>query len=384
MGCMAALEAEPLSGLDPARGLPVRVEVDWDKLRIFHAGFGGLHPCRPASALAVGVSLRSTRWRKSPPAVSAPRPRPHPDRRRRTALHGGARCAVAAGRRRGSGTENIHESPRGPLKIKTGHGIAPIGCCRVSEFSRNIQKSKSITADGGSRTGLVAARSGYGGADARAGAGRPDPEKTFHRALSHVRHEGVSGAPGARRHWKTCNFPIVVYFGETAAPEIREINWLLEHYKKHFKAGCKGSITRINNITGILQAVEVGLGIGVLPDYVAADTRIWSRCCRKSPPQLERPSGCSADALRQSGVAAFRLFGQGVQGLAVLAVSKARDRPAGAGFPASACPAIPPATGNIRRYTGRARFPACPGRPAGICPRRCPRKSPASFPPDPD
>src|ERR1700679_1174570 len=65
-----------------------------------------------------------------------------------------------------------------------------------------------------------------------------------------------------------CNFPIVVY-GETAAPEIREINWLLEHYKKNFSICGKGSITRINNITGILQAVEVGLGIGVLPDYVA-------------------------------------------------------------------------------------------------------------------
>jgi len=29
-------------------------------------------------------------------------------------------------------------------------------------------------------------------------------------------------------------------------------------------------VIRINNITGILQAVEAGLGIGVVPDFVAA------------------------------------------------------------------------------------------------------------------
>src|SRR6202012_4437906 len=66
-----------------------------------------------------------------------------------------------------------------------------------------------------------------------------------------------------------CNHTIVVY-GETAAPEIRDINWLLELFKKHQHADSKGSILRINNLTGILEGVQSGLGIGVLPDYVAA------------------------------------------------------------------------------------------------------------------
>src|SRR6185437_668973 len=66
-----------------------------------------------------------------------------------------------------------------------------------------------------------------------------------------------------------CNHTIIVY-GETAAPEIRDINWLLDLFQKNFRAGCNGSVIRINNITGILQAVEAGLGIGVVPDFVAA------------------------------------------------------------------------------------------------------------------
>ena len=54
----------------------------------------------------------------------------------------------------------------------------------------------------------------------------------------------------------------IIVYGETAVPEIRDINWLLEVFKKNARPGSKGHVIRINNITGILQAVEAGLGIG--------------------------------------------------------------------------------------------------------------------------
>src|SRR6201995_699990 len=76
--------------------------------------------------------------------------------------------------------------------------------------------------------------------------------------------------PMPTRLEEVCNHTIIVY-GETAAPEIRDINWLLDLFQKNFRAGCTGSVIRINNITGILQAVEAGLGIGVVPDFVAAN-----------------------------------------------------------------------------------------------------------------
>ncbi len=76
--------------------------------------------------------------------------------------------------------------------------------------------------------------------------------------------------PAPLRLEEVCNHTIIVY-GETAAPEIRDINWLLDLFQKNFRPGCTGSVIRINNITGILQAVEAGLGIGVVPDFVAAD-----------------------------------------------------------------------------------------------------------------
>ena len=106
------------------------------------------------------------------------------------------------------------------------------------------------------------------------------------------------------------DFPIVVY-GETAGPEIKEINWLLEHYRKHFLPGLRKRLQslRVNNITGILKAVEAGLGIGVLPDYVAVSNPELVRVL----PDVTAPSFdvhlVYADALRQSKrVAAFRDF----------------------------------------------------------------------------
>ena len=101
----------------------------------------------------------------------------------------------------------------------------------------------------------------------------------------------------------------VVTYGETAAPEIRDINWLLESVKKLSRPGNKGRIIRINNMMGILQATESGLGLAAVPDYVAAERPNLVRVL----PDIMGPSFdvhlVYADALRQSKrVAAFRDF----------------------------------------------------------------------------
>ena len=101
----------------------------------------------------------------------------------------------------------------------------------------------------------------------------------------------------------------IVVYGETAAPEIRDINWLLDLFRKKQKPGTKGRVVRINNVTGILKAIESGVGIGVVPDYVAAAYPSLVRIL----PETEVPSFdihlVYADALRQSKrVAAFRDF----------------------------------------------------------------------------
>jgi DNA-binding transcriptional LysR family regulator len=101
----------------------------------------------------------------------------------------------------------------------------------------------------------------------------------------------------------------IIVYGELAAPEIRDINWLLETYKKNAKPDSKGHVIRINNITGILQAVEAGLGIGIVPDYVAAQHPSLERVLPDVAPLGYDVHLVYADALRQSKrVAAFRDF----------------------------------------------------------------------------
>jgi DNA-binding transcriptional LysR family regulator len=99
----------------------------------------------------------------------------------------------------------------------------------------------------------------------------------------------------------------VIGYGETVAPEVRDVNWLLDTACRASN-GC-GRALRINNITGILHAVEAGIGIAALPDYLTAERPHLVRIL----PDTEGPTYdvhlVYCDALRQSKrVAAFRDF----------------------------------------------------------------------------
>jgi DNA-binding transcriptional LysR family regulator len=62
----------------------------------------------------------------------------------------------------------------------------------------------------------------------------------------------------------------VIVYGEEAPQPLQEVNWLLE--TPGFRRGDVKPVLRINNIFGILQAVESGLGLATLPDYAVRDT----------------------------------------------------------------------------------------------------------------
>jgi len=99
----------------------------------------------------------------------------------------------------------------------------------------------------------------------------------------------------------------LIVYGETATPEIRDVNWLTD---LTFRAqGECGRALRINNISGILHATEAGMGISALPDYVAEGRPNLVRVL----PEIEGPTFdvhlVYCDALRQSKrVGAFRDF----------------------------------------------------------------------------
>ena len=217
--------------------------------------------------------------------------------------------------------KNIHDSPRGSLKITASHGIGAYWLLpRLKEFLKEYPEVEvHLVMD--DRELDLSQRD----ADLAIRMRAPVQADLIQRKLFTVHYHMYASKAYLAQHpapttlEDICNHTIIVY-GETAAPEIRDINWLLELYQKNFQPGCSGSVIRINNITGILQAVEAGLGIGVVPDYRGGPASgSGAGAAGRAGAGLRRASGlCRCAAPVQAGGGVPRFSGEGRQGLAVL------------------------------------------------------------------
>jgi len=288
--------------------------MDWDKLRIFHAVASAGSFTHAGQTLGLSQSAVSRQISALEDEISTPLFQRHA--RGLTLTDEGELLFTAVtdvlGRLAAAeeALKNVHESPRGALKITASHGIGAYWLLpRLAQFLAQYPEVEVHLVMDDKELDLAQRE-----ADLAIRMRAPVQADLIQRKLFTVHYHMYAAkaylkdqaAPG--RLEEIADHTIIVY-GETAAPEIREINWLLEAFRKNSKPGSKGRVIRINNMTGILQAVEAGLGIGLVPDYVAAQH-----------PELERvlpdvaPLGFDvhlvyADALRQSKrVAAFRDF----------------------------------------------------------------------------
>ena len=288
--------------------------MDWDKLRIFHAVASAGSFTHAGQALGLSQSAVSRQISALEEEISTPLFQRHA--RGLTLTDEGELLfgAVADVLKRLAAAEeslkNVHEHPRGTLKITTAHGIGAYWLLpRLGQFLAQYPDVEiHLVMD--DRELDLAQRE----ADLAIRMRAPVQADLIQRKLFTVHYHMYASKkylkdhPTPRTMEEIADHTIIVY-GETTGPEIRDINWLLEAFKKHSKPGDKGRVVRINNVTGILQAVEAGLGIGVVPDYVAAQYPGLERVL----PDVDAPGFdvhlVYADALRQSKrVAAFRDF----------------------------------------------------------------------------
>ena len=61
----------------------------------------------------------------------------------------------------------------------------------------------------------------------------------------------------------------IVGYGDDARPPAANLNWLLTEHAKEGKP--RKPVLRVNSIYGILRAVQSGLGIGALPEYMGRE-----------------------------------------------------------------------------------------------------------------
>lgn len=288
--------------------------MDWDKLRIFHAVASAGSFTHAGQMLTLSQSAVSRQISALEEEITTPLFQRHARGLTLTdegeLLYTAVSDVLARLAEVEEALKNVQEAPRGTLKITSSHGIGTYWLLpRLEEFLKECPEVEVhlVLED---RELDLAQRE----ADLAIRMRAPIQADLIQRKLFSVHYHMYAARDYLDRNGTPekiediCNHTIVAY-GETAAPEIRDINWLLDMVKRLSQPDSKGRVLRINNVTGILQATEAGIGLAAVPDYVAADRPHLVRVLPDIPGPTFEAHLVYADALRQSKrVAAFRDF----------------------------------------------------------------------------
>jgi DNA-binding transcriptional LysR family regulator len=288
--------------------------MDWDKLRIFHAVASAGSFTHAGQSLGLSQSAVSRQISALEEEISTPLFQRHARGLTLTdegeLLYGAVRDVLGRLAEAEEALRNIHDSPRGTLKLTASHGIAAYWVLpKLGAFLAEYPEVDIHLVMDDHELDLAQRE-----ADLAIRLRAPVQADLIQRKLFTVHYHIYATKTYLKNHavpqvMEDVRDHTIVAYGDTAPPEIRDINWLLDFVRKKPKAEGPGRVVRINNLTGILQAVEAGVGLGVLPDYVAASRPELVRVL----PDVDAPSFDAylvyADALRQSKrVAAFRDF----------------------------------------------------------------------------
>lgn len=287
--------------------------MDWDKLRIFHAVASAGSFTHAGQMLTLSQSAVSRQVSALEEEIATPLFQRHA--RGLTLTDEGELLYSAVSdvlTRLGQAEEalkNAQAAPRGSLKVTTSHGLGTFWLLpRLDAFLRDYPELQFHLVFEDRELDLAQRE-----ADIALRMRAPVQADLIQRKLFTVHYHIYASPAYLARTGKPDSFEdlanhrLIVY-GETASPEIREVNWLASQTLR-IERDTRGRVLRINNISGILQAAEAGMGIAALPDYVAVDRQGLVRVL----PEIEGPAFdvhlVYCDALRQSKrVGAFRDF----------------------------------------------------------------------------
>jgi DNA-binding transcriptional LysR family regulator len=286
--------------------------MDWDKLRIFHAVASAGSFTHAGQMLALSQSAVSRQISALEEEINTPLFQRHARGLTLTdegeLLYGAVSDVLTRLGQAEEALKNAQSAPRGSLKVTSSHGLGTYWLLpRINEFVREFPELQVHLVFEDRELDLAQRE-----ADLALRMRAPVQADLIQRKLFTVHYHLCASADYLARHGTPCtledaaNHTLIAY-GERVAPEVRDVNWLLDAAFR-LNAGC-GRALRINNITGILYAVEAGIGIAALPDYLTSERPNLVRIL----PELEGPTFdvhlVYCDALRQSKrVAAFREF----------------------------------------------------------------------------
>jgi DNA-binding transcriptional LysR family regulator len=287
--------------------------MDWDKLRIFHAVASAGSFTHAGQMLTLSQSAVSRQISALEDEITTPLFQRHARGLTLTdegeLLYGAVSDVLTRLGQAEEALKNAQSAPRGSLKVTTSHGLGTYWVLPKMQAFMADYPELQVHLVFEDRELDLAQRE----ADLAIRMRAPVQADLIQRKLFTV-HYHLYASPdyiqrrGAPQRPEDLVAHMLVAYGETAAPEIRDVNWLIDTVRRLTPGGCVNAL-RINNITGIMLATEAGMGVAALPDYLAADRRGLVRVL----PDMEGPTFdvhlVYCDALRQSKrVAAFRDF----------------------------------------------------------------------------
>jgi len=286
--------------------------MDWDKLRIFHAVASAGSFTHAGQMLALSQSAVSRQISALEEEINTPLFQRHARGLTLTdegeLLYGAVSDVLTRLGQAEEALKNAQAAPRGSLKITSSHGLGTYWLLpRIKEFVGDYPELQVHLVFEDRELDLAQRE-----ADLAIRMRAPVQADLIQRKLFTVHyhlcgHRDYFARYGVPQTFEDLANHTVIGYGETVAPEVRDVNWLLDTARRASN-GC-GRALRINNITGILHAAEAGIGIAALPDYLTAERPHLVRIL----PDTEGPTFdvhlVYCDALRQSKrVAAFRDF----------------------------------------------------------------------------
>ncbi|HTO41311.1 MAG TPA: LysR substrate-binding domain-containing protein [Rhizomicrobium sp.] len=287
--------------------------MDWDKLRIFHAVASAGSFTHAGQMLALSQSAVSRQISALEEDLVTPLFQRHARGLTLTdegeLLYGAVSDVLSRLAQAEEALKNVQEAPRGQLKVTSSHGLGTYWLLpRLEGFLAEFPEIeiRLIFED---RELDLAQRE----ADLALRMRAPVQADLIQRKLFTVRYHTCATQDYLDKHGTPQVFDDLLHhrliaYGESAAPEIRDVNWLIESTRR-LKQSSGPRTLRINNFTGILHSVEAGMGIAAIPDYIAAERKQLVRVL----PEVDGPTFdvhlVYCDALRHSKrVAAFRDF----------------------------------------------------------------------------
>ena len=287
--------------------------MDWDKLRIFHAVASAGSFTHAGQMLALSQSAVSRQISALEEEIATPLFQRHARGLTLTdegeLLYGAVSDVLGRLAQAEEALKNVQAAPRGSLKITSSHGLGTYWLLpRLKEFMLEFPELQVHLLFEDRELDLAQRE-----ADLALRMRAPVQADLIQRKLFTVHYHLYATEDYLAR----CGIPqsaddlvnhTLISYGETAAPEIRDVNWLIDTTRRLGPNGCTRTL-RINNLTGILHAVESGVGLAALPDYLVESRPHLIRVL----PDVEGPSFdvhlVYPDAMRQSKrVAAFRDF----------------------------------------------------------------------------